>query len=67
MIQGGSGPGFLFEAPQMIRIVARSRPNQLQSDIAPQPFVARAKNLAHPSRTNLFEDPVVTEELASHK
>ena len=66
MIQGSSGSRFLFEASQMIRIVAGSRPNQLQCHIASQPFVAGAKDFAHRSRAYLFEDPVVTKELASH-
>src|ERR1700722_3542662 len=49
VIQGGRGPRLLFKAPQMIRIVARSRPNQPQRDMATQPFVACAKDFAHPS------------------
>src|ERR1700686_5373092 len=66
VVQRGGGSRLLFEAAQMIRIVAGSRPNQLQRDIASQPFVARAKDFAHPSRTDLFEDPVVPQELAGH-
>src|ERR1700680_897730 len=58
VVEGGGSPRLLFAAPQMIRIVAGSRPNQLQRDIAAQPFVARAKDFAHPSRTDLFEDAV---------
>jgi hypothetical protein len=66
MVQGSSGSRFLFEASQMIRIVAGSGPNQLHRDIASQSFVACAKNFAHRSRAYLFEEPVVTQELASH-
>src|ERR1700722_4896062 len=53
VIQGGGGSRLLFEAAQMIRIVAGSRPNQLQCDIASQPLVACAKDFAHASRTDL--------------
>ena len=67
MVQGSGGTGFLFEAAQMIGIVAGGWPDQLKGDIASQPFVARAKDFAHPSRTNLFEDPVMPHQLASHR
>src|ERR1700722_10801195 len=67
VVEGGGGSRLLFEAAQMIRIVAGSRPNQLQCDIASQPLVACAKDFAHASRTDLFEDPVVPQELASHR
>src|SRR5580658_1734168 len=67
MVQRGGGPSFLLEAAQMVRIVARGRPDQLQCNVASQPFVARAKDFAHRSCTDLFEDPVVPHELASHK
>ena len=67
MVQCGCGPRFLFEAAQMVRIVAGGRPDQLQCNVAPQPFVARAKYFAHPACTDLFEDPVVPHELASHR
>src|ERR1035438_6287676 len=66
MVQRGCGPRFLLEAPQMVWIITGSRPDQLQRDIAPQPFVARAKYFAHPSGANLFEDPVVPHDLTRH-
>ncbi len=66
MIQRRCGAGFQFETAEMIRIVAGGGADQLQSDIAPQPFVARAKNLAHGSGANFLEDSVVTYDLASH-
>src|SRR5580700_4076833 len=50
----------------MIGVVIGSRADQLESDIAPQPFIARAKNLAHGSGANFFEHSVVTYDLASH-
>jgi hypothetical protein len=66
MVQSRGGPRFLFKAPQMIRIVGGSRPNQLERNVASQPFVARAKNLAHSSGTDFFENPVVPHNLVSH-
>src|SRR5579863_413192 len=67
MVQRGGGAGFLFEAAQMIGIVAGGRANQLQRDVAAQALVARAKDFAHPPCADSFEDPVVPHELACHK
>jgi hypothetical protein len=66
MIQRGCGARFLLKAAQMVRIIAGSWPDQLQRNVAPQPFVARAKDFAHPSGTDLLEDPVMPYKLASH-
>ena len=66
MIQCRRGTGFQFEPAEMIGIIAGSRPDHLQSYVAPQPFIARAENLAHGSSANFLEDPVVTYDLASH-
>src|SRR6202050_897149 len=50
----------------MIRIVTGGRGDQLNGDVAPQPFIPRPKNLAHGSGANLLEHSVVTYDLASH-
>ena len=50
----------------MIGVVAGGGPDQLQRDIASQPFVACAKDFAHPSGADFFEDSVMPDELASH-
>jgi hypothetical protein len=64
---GGGRAGFLFKAPQVIGIVAGRRPDQFQGDIAPQPFVARPKDLTHPPRADFFQDPIMPNQLARHK
>jgi hypothetical protein len=50
----------------MIGVGARSRPDQFQSYIAPQPFIAGAENLAHGSRADFLDDAVVTYDLPGH-
>ena len=50
----------------MIGVIAGGRSDQLQSDIAPQPFIPRPKNLAHGSRADFLQDSVVTYDLARH-
>lgn len=67
MVERGGGPRFLLEAPQVVRVVAGGWTDQLQRDVASQPFVARPKDFAHPACTNFFEDPVVPHQLAGHK
>src|SRR5215468_5581895 len=47
MIQGGGSAGFLLKSSQMIGIVARRRPNQLQRYVASKSFIARAKDFSH--------------------
>ncbi len=66
MVQRGRGPSFLLEAAQMVGVIAGSRPDQLQGNIASQSLVARAKDFAHPSCTDFFEDPVMPHQLAIH-
>src|SRR5580658_632584 len=66
MVQRGCGAGFEFETAEMIRIAAGGGADQLQSYIAPQPFITCPKNLAHGSGANFLEDSVVTYDLASH-
>ena len=67
MVERGRGPRLLLEAAQVVRVVTGGGPDQFHGNIASQPFVARAKDLAHPSGTDFFEDPVVPHQLASHR
>ena len=57
----------MFEAAQVVGVVAGGRADQFEGNIAAQSFVARAKDFAHPTCTDLFEDPVMPHELADHK
>jgi hypothetical protein len=66
VVESGRGPGLLLKAAQMIGIIARGRPNEFQGNIASQAFVARAKDLAHPSDANFLEDPVMPYSLPNH-
>ena len=66
MIQGGGGPRLVLKTAQVVGIVAGGGPDQLQCDIAPQPFIAGAENFSHPSGANLFEDPIVPDQLTDH-
>ena len=60
MIQSRGGASFQFKTAEMIGVVAGGRPDQLQSYIAPEPFIPRPKNFAHGSGANFFEDSIVT-------
>ena len=51
MVERCRGPRLLLEALEPIGIGDRSGGQQLQRDVAPQPRVARAIDLAHPART----------------
>ena len=66
MIKRGGGAGFEFEAAEVIGILAGSRADELESYIASEPFVAGAKDFAHGSGADFFENPVVTYNLVSH-
>jgi len=67
MVQRGGGARFLLETVPVVRIVAGSGADKLQRHVAPQPFVPRAKDFAHCSGADLFEDPIMPHELANHK
>ncbi len=67
MVERGGGPSFLFEAAQMIGIVAGSGANQLQRNVAPQPLVMGPKDFAHTSLADFFDDSVVPNPLADHR
>ena len=66
VIQSGGGASLKLESAQVVRILAGSRTDQFDGDIAFKPFVPRAEDFSHRARTYFFEDPVVP-ELASHK
>src|SRR5215469_15891656 len=66
MVQSRGGTGFLFKPTQVVGIIAGGRPDQLEGNVATEPFVARAKDFSHPSGANFFEDPIVPDELPDH-
>src|ERR1700722_633285 len=67
MIESRGRAGLLLKAANMIWIPAGCRTDQLQGYVALQPFVARAKNLAHAAGANLFQDLVMSHPLPGHK
>src|SRR5580698_235721 len=66
MVQRRCGASFQLETTDMIRVLTGSRANQLQRDVAPQPFIARPENLSHGSGADFLEDPVVTYDSVGH-
>ena len=47
MIQRGGGAGFLLEAPQAVGVFRVGGRENLDRDLAPEPFIARGVDLAH--------------------
>ena len=58
MIERGEHTRFAFEARQPIAITGEGRGQDLDRDVAPEFRIARAIDLAHPSRPNRGEDVV---------
>ena len=59
--QGSNGAGLALEAGESARIVRDVVGENLDGDVAPQPRVARAVNLAHTARAQRSERSVGTE------
>src|ERR1700733_5578856 len=66
MIQRRRRARFQFKTAEGIGVVAGSGAGYFQSDIATQSVVAGAKNLAHGSSADLFENLIVTYDLSGH-
>ena len=50
MVQGRDRPRFVFESAQAIRVMGHRRGENLDGDVAIEPRVAGAVDLAHPAR-----------------
>ncbi len=61
MVQGGGRPRLLLEAPQPLRIRRVGRRQHLHGDVALEPFVPCAVNLAHPAGADRRDDLVRAE------
>ena len=64
MIQGGNRRGLLLEAVQAVEIGGAVGGDHLDRDVAPEPRVPGAVNLAHPSRPERGQKFVWTETAA---
>src|SRR5581483_4820761 len=67
MIQGGRGPGFLLETVQVVRIVARGRPDQFQGNVAPKALIVCPIDFSHPAGTDLLQNPIVSDQPPDHR
>ena len=56
MVQRGGGARFLLEALQALGVGRERRGQDLDGDVAPEPRIARAIDLAHPARADGGED-----------
>src|SRR5260370_11300651 len=66
MAEGRGSTGFLLKATEMVLLPGGSRLDQFKSNVARQTLVTRAKNLSHATSTDLFQNPVMTDDLANH-
>src|SRR5262249_19671737 len=66
VIQRRGGSRFLLESPEVGGVVTGFGPDQLEGDIATEPFIVRAEDLSHSSSAYFFEDPVVPDALPDH-
>jgi hypothetical protein len=64
MIQRGSRARFLFETPQPVRIGRKERRQDLDRNVAAEPYIFRAEDLTHTAGTDRGED-LVRPEFAS--
>ena len=64
MVQGAGGARLLLEAAQPIRVGREGRGQHLDRDLAPEPRVPRAVDLAHPARAEGREHLVGAEASA---
>ena len=60
--EGGDDACFALESFDAIEIARERRRQHLECDVAAEPGVERAIDLAHPAFTQLGEDAVVTED-----
>ena len=60
-LSGARGPRLLLEAAQALGIGREDGGQHLDRDVAPEPRVARAVDLAHPARAERDEDLVGAE------
>jgi hypothetical protein len=61
VVERARGPGLVFEAAPPVGVRLRVGPDDLDRDVAPEPRVTRAVDLAHASRAEGSDDPVRTE------
>jgi len=66
MAKGSGGTSFLLKTPKMVLVICRSRLNEFESNITRKSLVTGAKNLAHATGANFFQNPVMTDDLANH-
>ena len=66
MVQRGEGAGFAPEEGKLLRIGGHLRRQHLQRDPSPQLEVLGGKDLPHPARAQLLDDPVTSQRLADH-
>ncbi len=66
MAEGRGSAGFLLKASEMVLLPCGTRLDQFKSNVAGETLVTRAKNLSHAAGTNLFQHPVMTDDLANH-
>src|ERR1019366_3406997 len=66
MIESPGGAGLYFETTEMVGVAAAAWTNELQGNVALQPFVSGPENLAHGTGPDFLEDPVVSYNSAIH-
>jgi hypothetical protein len=67
VVQSSRGARFLLEATKMVWIVAGGWADELERYVPAKSFVVSSKDFPHPPGADFFEDPIVSDDLASHK